>query len=201
MIVLDIETTGLDERKHGIIEIGAIKLEDPREYFHIVCRIDEDEEIDPNALKVNGQTEDQVKDYNRPSQKQALMQFFEWIEKQKDFYVAGEVVGTFDLRFLLEKSRKHHLDYPFQKRTFELNTAASLKFEEVRGTLPIVDGNNEISLSSILLFVGMEDIRKAHNALEDAKLEGEAISRIRFGKNLFKEYEKYPIPDYLKKTV
>lgn len=199
MIVLDIETTGLDERKNGIVEIGAIKFEDPKEYFHIVCRIDENDEINPEALKVIGKTKEEVRDYNRPSEKQALTQFFEWIEKQQDFYAGGEVIGTFDLRFLLEKSRKYHLRYPFQRRTFELNTAASLKFEEVRGTLPIVKGNNEISLPSILLFVGMEDIRKDHNSLEDAKLEAEAISRLRFGKNLFQEYKKYEVPDYLKK--
>ena len=45
----------------------------------------------------------------------------------------------------------------------------------------------------------MKDNRETHNALEDCKLEAEAISRISYGKNLIQKYNKFSIPDYLKK--
>jgi len=68
----------------------------------------------------------------------------------------------------------------------------------------------KMSLKEILNFCGIPDERihvkeneiskgKPHNALEDCKLEGECISRIKFGKNLFPEYAKFPVPEVLKK--
>ena len=38
-----------------------------------------------------------------------------------------------------------------------------------------------------------------HNALEDCKLEGECVYRLKFGKNLFPEYSKFEIPEVLRK--
>jgi hypothetical protein len=38
-----------------------------------------------------------------------------------------------------------------------------------------------------------------HNAYTDCKLEGEILWRIKKGENLFPEYKKFGIPDYLRK--
>mgnify|MGYP001568271871 FL=1 len=199
MIIVDIETTGLNPYKHSICEIGAIKFEDPSKFFHKFVRIDNNNEIDQKSLEINGQTEKSVRDHNRQSQISVLKDFFEWIKNQKDFYVAGENVGIFDLMWIKSKAEIYNLTYPFQYRSFDLNTAATMKYEETHGKLPIVDGKNQMSLDSIIEFVGLKYERKIHNALEDCKLEAEAISRIRQGKNLFQEYSQFPIPDYLKR--
>ncbi|HOU78912.1 MAG TPA: hypothetical protein PK255_00805, partial [Candidatus Pacearchaeota archaeon] len=61
----------------------------------------------------------------------------------------------------------------------------------------------------ILKFCGIPDERinvkgneiikegKYHTALEDCKLAGECYYRLEYGKNLFKEFKKFSIPDYL----
>ena len=199
MFIIDIETSGLDELKHGIVEIGAIKYENPEIFYHSLSRLDEEDEIDDNALKINGQTREQVRDINRPTQKQILIELYELLQRENDFYAAGENVVSFDLRFIRAKAKKYGLKDLFQYRSYDLHSIASLKYEQIFGNLPLKDGKTELGLSKILEFVGLKDERKKHNALEDCKLEAEAISRIRSSKNLFPEYSQYPTPDYLKK--
>ncbi len=198
MIVLDIETSGLDELKHGIIEIAAIKFENPEIYYYSLCGLDEDDEIDDNALEINGQRREKIRDSSRPSQKQVLTELFEFLERENDFYASGENIGSFDLRFIRAKARKYGLKDRFQYRSYDLHSVASFKYEQVFGELPIKNGKIELNLNKILEFVGLKDERKQHNALDDCRLEAEAISRLKFGKGIFREYSNFSIPNYLK---
>ena len=68
MIVLDIETTGVDALKNSIVSIGAIEFENPEERFYEECRIWDGAEINPLALEVNGYTEEEVKDINKKTE-------------------------------------------------------------------------------------------------------------------------------------
>ena len=77
MIVLDIESSGLDTGKCGIWQIGAVELENPKNQFLEESRIDEKDEIDQEALKVNGQTEGGLRDKNKQSQKQLILNFID----------------------------------------------------------------------------------------------------------------------------
>lgn len=196
MIVIDIGTSGLDELKHGIVEIGAIKFE-TKSFYRKLCRLDEDDEIDDKSLEINGQTKEQVRDRGRTSQEQALTGLYEFIKKENDFYAAGENVGSFDLKFIRAKAKKYGIKDLFQHRSFDLHSVASLKYEQVYSELPIKNGKNELGLSQILEFVGIGDERKKHAALEDCRLEAEVISRIIYGKSLFQVYSNSPIPNYL----
>ncbi len=198
MIIVDIETSGLDPNKHGILEIASLKFEAPNISYQSYCRLDEDDEIDSKALEINGQSKEEIRDSNRLSQKQVLIEFFDFIKKQGDFYIAGENVGSFDWSFIKIKSEKYSLDFPLQHRTFDLQTLAQTKYEQVYGKLLIENGKSKMGLPQILEFVGMRDERKKHGALEDCKLEAECFSRLLKGKKLFDEYNKFPIPDYLK---
>jgi inhibitor of KinA sporulation pathway (predicted exonuclease) len=59
-------------------------------------------------------------------------------------------------------------------------------------------GTSNMGLGNILKFCGILYERKIHNALEDAKLTAECLSRILYGKNLFEDYKNSKIPEYLK---
>jgi len=72
-----------------------------------------------------------------------------------------------------------------------------MKYQEVKGEFETKNGNSVFGLSNTLRFVGMDDPRNKHNALEDAKLEAEVFSRLVYGKNLIEEFKEFEIPDYL----
>lgn len=218
MIVVDIETSGPDigqVDKIGIWQIGALIFEKPKLTFLQEGRIDDADIIDDitgskTVYEVTGKTEAQLRDKKKQSQKQLLNNFFQWC-KDNNQRVAICQNPIFDLGFLNYKARRYGLDYPLHYRSFDLHSVASQKYLQVNGKLLIADGHSDMGLGNILHFCGMKDtrmkmekgqvIRKGvpHNALEDAKLTAECFSRILYGKNIFKEYKKFPIPKHLRK--
>jgi len=198
MMIVDIETTGLNPVKNSIIEIAAIKFDKPDVYFHSLCRIDKEDEIDPKALEINGQSLKEIRDVNRPSQKQALIDFFKWINKQQDFFIGGQNVGEFDWNFLRAKAEKYGLDFPLHKRTLDLHAVTFFKYLKVHNKFFVDKGISSMGLPAILQFLGLRDERGKHNALEDTKLEAECFSRLLNGKNLLEEFKQFSIPHYLK---
>lgn len=203
MIIFDMEMSGLDIVKCGIWQIGAIELENPSNVFFQESRIDDEDIVfsEPNAKKtvfdVTGKTEKDFRDKSKQSQKQMLINFFEWAEKIRLNNLAGQ--NPWDIAFLNVKARKYGLKMPFHYRFFDLHSIAQLKFLETNGKFYMKKRISNMGLGNILKFCGILFERKAHNALEDAKLTAECFSRIFYGKNIFAEYSKFKVPEYLKK--
>lgn len=200
MIVLDIETSGADKVKCGIWQIGAIDLNSPSNYFLEEGRIDEEDIIsvygEKSALEVIGKNEDYLRNFNKQSQKQLLINFFNWVEKQpfKNFLCQNP---QFDVAFLEIKAKRYGLKIPFHYRSFDLHSIAQTKYFELNGMFLVKENHSDMGLSNILKLCGMEDNRGAHNALEDCKLTGECFSRLIYRRVLFNEYSQFKIPDYL----
>ena len=83
MIVLDIETSGVNPEENGIWQIGAFEIENPNNYFLEEGRIDEDDEIGEGSLKVTGKSKEYFLNKNKQSQKDLLIKFFEWFKNAK----------------------------------------------------------------------------------------------------------------------
>lgn len=213
MIILDIETTGLTH-DCGICEIGAINL-DSLEYFIQDCRIDEDDTVTAGALKVNGRTLDNLYDSDKQSQKELIENYLNWVEKQPQKIFFGQNV-SWDISMIQAKCLKYDLEKKFLnvhgQRGFDLHTIAQEKYFEINGNYFLNEkGMSKMNLGEVLKFCGLEDNRvnvkgneivksgNFHSALEDCKLEGETLMRIKYGLNLFSDYAKFKIPDYLKK--
>ena len=210
MIIVDIETSGLDFNKCGIWQIGALDLDNPNNTFLEEARIDDEDSFQDGAGKVSGKTEEEMRDSNKQSQKQLLEHFFSWFEsvKNKNFICENP---QFDWGFINIKAVKYGLKPPYHHRCFDLHSIASLKYFQINNQFLIKDNHSDMSLPNTLKFCGIEDPRrkvegnevlkegKAHNALEDCKLEAEAFSRLIYGKGLFPEYAEFSVPDYLKK--
>jgi len=198
MIVVDLEMSGLNIEKCGIWQIGAVELENPENIFIDESRVDDNDSIEQGALKVIGKTEAELRDKNKQSQKQLLEKFFEWASKIDNKIMVCQHPQA-DFSFLENKAWKYGLEFPFVHRAFDLHTLAQMKYLELKGKFLVKGGDSAMGLGNTLELAGMEDPRKEHNALQDAKLTAECFSRIVYGKNLLKEYSKFKIPDYLEK--
>jgi len=211
MIIIDIETSGLDFWENGILSIGALSFYNPEKQFYGECRVDEEDVIAEEALKINGFSKEEIKSEKKQTQKQLIESFFEWLEKQEIKILAGHNVGFFDLNFIKTKAKKYNLKIKTRYRSLDLCSVAQTRYFQINGKFLSDDyKENGMSLPEVLKFCGMKDKRieirdrklikqgKTHNALEDCKLEAECFSRLLSGKSLFEEYNKFLIPDYLK---
>jgi DNA polymerase III epsilon subunit-like protein len=194
MIVMDIESSGLDSGKAGIWQIGAIELENPKHTFLEEARIDDEDEVTDEALKVIGKTEEELRDPKKQTQKQLLLNFFEWAKTCKERIIIGQNVG-WDLSFIQNKSLRYGISDKLREaighRAFDLHMLAQIKYKEKHGKYLLREGGRSgMKLPIILEFCGIEDPRReveggnitkegnAHNALEDAKLTAECFRRL-----------------------
>lgn len=208
MIVVDIETSGLDCQKCGIWQIGALDFYNPSDIFLEEARIDEEDIVEEGAMKICGLKKEQYKDKSKQSQKQLLIRFFKWTEDKKIKTIICQN-PQFDWSFITLKANKYGLKVPFHHRTLDLHSIAALRYFQVNSKFLIKEGHSDMGLSTILKFCGVEDPRikldgntllkkgKPHNALEDCKLEAECFSRLIYKKSLLSEYSKFKLPDYL----
>lgn len=216
MIVLDIETSGLTPNE-GIWQIGAIDLNDPRNVFLEEARIDDEDKIDPGALKITGKTEEDFRDKNKQSQKELISNYLDWVSKIDEKVIFGHNIG-WDISMIQTKCFKYNLFEKFAKihrqRGIDLYTIAQIRNLQIKGSFAKKeDGKGAFSLSHVLEFCGISDNRiaivdysantiregKAHNAIDDCKLEAECFFRLTKGEGFFEEFKMFEIPHYLKK--
>jgi DNA polymerase III epsilon subunit-like protein len=184
VIVADIETTGMSPKRNSIVSIGAVEFENPDNTFYGECRVEEGLEMDPVSFQINGFTVKQVTDRRKPQGEALLRKFSSWVEKIDERTLAGDNIW-FDTGFLKEKMRKSGIKWPFRGEPVELHEIS-----------PINEGM-PWSLDIVLRIVGMPERKCAHNALDDAMLTAEAISRLAFGKVLIKKYARHKVPDFI----
>lgn len=188
MIFLDLETSGLDPLKHGILSIGAVNTE-TKETFYLEPRLEEFKEIDPRALEVNGFTEEDVRDPSRISLGQALNEFMEWVQRCEIKTLGGQNTH-FDAGFLKEAMGRHNIEWIFGHRYVDLFSTAINVYQRETIKIPIKDGRFDINLDVILESVGLE--REGHHkALDDALLEAEAYNRLVKGKSLIEKFGEF----------
>jgi len=188
MIVLDVETTGTNTHKHSIISLGAVEFDHPENQFYAECRPWEGAEITDEALKINGFTRTQLA--NQPkSHDQLIVEFLKWTQPIKNKTIAGQNVW-FDALFFKEALRKLGVPWTFGHRYVDSHTLAYEHFARAGKLILKKGGTSDINLDKILEFLSIKVRGKTHNALEDAQLTAEILSRLIYGKNLFPQYAK-----------
>ena len=60
MIIVDVESSGVDPVKHSLLSIGAIDFLNPKNQFYGECRVWDGAHIMDEALAVNGFTKEQI---------------------------------------------------------------------------------------------------------------------------------------------
>lgn len=196
MIVVDVETTGVDPQKHSIVSIGAVDFSNPQNCFYQECRIWDGAEIMPKALEVNGFSEEEITDPNKKTLQEVINEFLKWTENIEDRTFAGEN-PSFDRGFLKASAERYGIEWALGYRTIDLHSLCYTHFLKRKLMPPSKDRRTDLNLDKILNYVGMPGEPKPHNALTGAKMVAEALSRLIYGKSLFKEFENFPTPEYL----
>ena len=155
-IVLDTETTGIDHRKgHRLIEIGCIEIEDllpTGRTFHRF--IDPEREIEPDAIRIHGITNDMVR--GKPKFAAIIDDMLEFIGDRK--IIAHN--ASFDRGFInMELERQSRMAPPTEQWIDTLEMAR-LKFPGAANSLDALCRRFNISLAE----------RDLHGALIDARL-------------------------------
>lgn len=192
MIVVDIETSGLDPTKHGILSIGAVDFNNPDNFFYAEPRLGLNKEIDPIALKINGFVGEDVKNNDKKSLNDVLHEFNVWLTSVRNVTFAGQN-PSFDAGFLKQAFEENGFYWPFGHRYMDLHSTAMSTYLSKGFKIPEKSGRYMIDLDGILWSVGLEKRGGIHNGLMDAKLEAEAFSRLIHSNNWSKEFSGFPI--------
>lgn len=192
MIVVDAEMSGLSPLKNSIVSLGAVDFAHPERQFYGECRIWDGAETDPEALAVNGFSEEQCRDINKKSETELINEFFIWIQGIPDKTIAGQNV-SFDAQFLNQALKRANIEWRFSFRTLDLHALAYAEHLKEGREVPLKFEQSALSLTKILGSLGLPPEPKPHIALNGAKYEAEAFSRMIHGKNLLPEFAHYPL--------
>ncbi len=196
MIAVDVEASGIGPDTHSIVSVGALDLNNPSNQFYEECRVWDGATINDEALAVNGFTREEIMDAGKQSEADLVHKFAAWAQASADRTLAGQNV-SFD-RDILEAGarRAGHTEWPFAHRTIDSHSLCWMH-QIKRGLTPPVDPDKKrssLNLDAILVYCGIPEEPKPHNALTGAKCHAEVISRLLHDKKLLPEFEQFEIP-------
>jgi hypothetical protein len=178
-IVLDIETSGRNVLKHGILSIGAVDLKNQKTFYG-ECRLCPSMEIDPEALLRNGYTKEDCVDVNKQTECSLLKSFVGWLREcghmdRNKLYACfyGKTPG-FDTSFLETAVQRQGLKFQFPYRTIDLNSLAAAYARKAGIPFPAYG----MSADRIYWMLGMPEEPKPHNALMGAIMEANAFDKL-----------------------
>jgi DNA polymerase III epsilon subunit-like protein len=183
ILVVDVETTGLDTKRCGLVEIGAVWLTGQRENeeFDRKCRPWEGAVIEPGALEVNGC--DWVLDPTVAPESVAIDAFLDWVG-EGPVLMAG-MNPRFDLEFLRAafnrswaeaRMKSVKPEFPFPHRTIDLHTLAVTYAIANEASFT----GKGLNTDHIMELLGLPVEPRPHRAIQGARCAAEAL-RILFG--------------------
>ena len=99
MIIVDVETTGLNPKNHSIVSIGAVDFSNPDNQLYLECRPWNGAEISERALEINGFTRNGLADTSKLSLYQVIEEFIEWAKGVEDHTIGGQMLVDLMLSF------------------------------------------------------------------------------------------------------
>lgn len=194
MIVLDVESSGLDPHHNSILSLGALDLDDPTNQFYDECRVWEGAKIDADALAINGFSEAEATDTEKKTEAELIRAFVAWAtDRPKNHTLAAQNV-SFDYEFVRAACARAHIDFPFAKRTVDVHSVVWAHMSMRGIEPPLVKHHSALSSTSILTYCGLPEEPHPHNALTGALWHAEVLSRIAYTKKLLPDFEKFDSP-------
>lgn len=176
LLLVDLETTGLDSDRHEIIQIAAVLLDKKtlkeKKVFSSYIRPRNWKRRDLASMKVNKISLSQVK--NAPGLKEVLKKFKRIFGKN---IILSYYVGVLDINFLLESFTKSRLLYPFDYHTFNI-WGLFFSFLAKKNQLKSKKDFAGFGLESLIKYFKIKPKGNLHNALTDARVEAEILRKI-----------------------
>lgn len=159
LIVVDVETTGLDPKKHDIIEIGAIKVDQQTlieiERFEVKIPILRNENVTERAMEING--------YDAKVWQAEAINPIDAVYAFLDFAVDGVLISqniTFDYGFLKEFYSRFRLLDTMDYHRFDIPTISWFLQPDLKS----------VSLNAVLGNLGLDPEPLPHRAINGAEL-------------------------------
>ncbi len=171
--IFDLETTGLDAKKNGIIQIaGIIDLgNNKRHKFDFKCKPFPGQKIEEQALAITGTTREMINTYADPvkAYKALITLMGKYIDKfdKNDKFVIMGYNCTFDIAFMREFFLKNGDKYYGSWFSSYNMIDVHKLFTALRGTgfYPELEALENMKLETVAKFYEVEI--KAHDALSD----------------------------------
>ena len=194
MLVVDVEASGTDPKKHSIVSVGALEFSNPSNRFYEECHIWDGAHVMTEALAVNGFTEAQIRDPKKQTEAELVHAFLTWSDTLTERTLAGQNV-SFDRDFLKAASeRAGHTDWPFAYRTIDTHTLCYMHMISRGLKPPVVHKRSALDLDAVLKYCGIPEEPSPHNAMTGALSHSEVIARLLYGRKLLQEFMQYDIP-------
>ena len=196
MLVVDVEASGTEPRRHSIVSVGALDFANPSNRFYEECRIWDGAHVMDEALAVCGFTKEQITDTKKQSESDLIHAFLHWAEPIGERTLAAQNV-SFDRDFLKAAAeRAGHTEWSFSYRTIDTHTLCYAHMVQ-RGLQPPTDPvrrHSALDLDATLQYCGIPMEPMPHNAFTGALSHAEVISRLLYGRKLLPEFTKFEIP-------
>ncbi|MES3005242.1 MAG: 3'-5' exonuclease [Patescibacteria group bacterium] len=166
--ITDLETSGLDEQTHEILEIGLVVFDSNT--FEILDTLDikikpeYPERFDPEAIRINGYNENEWK--HAVSLKTAMHLYS---EKTSDaIFCAHNMI--FDFKFIKKAFEKTSLPIPFNRHSIDIFTLAWAKISH--------DDTTRWSLKAICEYLNIPPEPSTHRAFNGAMAEYQVYKKL-----------------------
>jgi len=182
LLWLDVETTGLNQEKHGIVSLAAIADFDGQLIEASRWNMNpEGREVEDSALAVNGFSREQIAGF--PNWKDIAAEFSAWVLKIYTLAFVPVPVGgfnhiSFDCRFIREWLSAS--DMPRFEERFKADEQFDVMLLVKRDITGRFDKIENRKLTTIAAAMGVP-LEKAHDASEDIRATRELYYRIMAG--------------------
>jgi len=187
MIVVDAEMTGTDVSVHGIVSIGAVDFERPERQFYGECQVFSTEHVMEDALAVNGFTLSSITDSSKQAESDLVSTFLTWAGEARDHTVAGHNPHN-DLAFIKAAAYRHSINWTLADRLIDLHSVCIAHMLWQGREVPTEKHRSALTSDGVFAYVELPPEPKPHNALNGAKWEAEAFSRLLYGQGLLDQF-------------
>ena len=168
-LYLDTETAGIDPVKNGLVSIGLVTASGEEMYRE--CRLYNDQVAEPEALVINGYTEEQVRDPLKPLPHQIVQEVVDFAKKRNTMFLIGKN-PEFDWKMLeypyvsrLQDTEYNGKKFPFSYRMLDVGGFGLMLWLALDMVVPPYG----ISSADLQKILKLDPEPKPHNALTGAR--------------------------------